>query len=108
MSNTHAAVHFVAFISSRPPRRWPLNGQFCAGHKNRTANAIAKSKARVSAIPSRIAVCAFGRCEGGFCGGCTSHTQPAMPFLSRTPAPPPFSAMNSTPADSSLARTKSG
>ena len=62
----------------------------------------------LSAIASRITVCAFGRFEGGFCGGCTSHTQPAMPFLSRTPGPPPSRAMNSTPANSSLARTHSG
>ena len=44
-----------------------------ARHKYRRANAIAKSKARPIAIPTRIAVCAFGRFEGGFCGGVTSH-----------------------------------
>ena len=61
--------------ASRPPRPAPP-------HKYRTANAIAKCKARLSAITTRITVCAFDRFEGGFCGGATSHlvTRPPVPL----------------------------
>jgi len=57
-------------------------GQAQRGHKYRLTNISAKSKARLIAIPSRIAVCAFGRFEGGFCGGVTSHlvTRPTCLF----------------------------
>ena len=65
--------------ASRPPRPAPP-------HKYRTANAIAKCKARLSAITTRITVCAFDRFEGGFCGGATSHlvTRPPVPLKGAT------------------------
>src|SRR5277367_4959242 len=51
-----------------------FEGQFGArGHKYRWAKISTKSKARLIAIPTRITVCAFGRFEGGFCGGVASH-----------------------------------
>jgi hypothetical protein len=93
-----------AASTARPPRRRYIGDpraspELRSGHKYRRANVIAKSKARPSAIPTRITVCAFGRFEGGFCGGVTSHpTQSTLPFLSRTPGPSAFSAMNSTPS----------
>ena len=63
---------------------WPVRR---GGHKYRRTNVIAKSKASAIAIPSRITVCAFGRFEGGFRGGVTSHplSRPRFPQLHARP-----------------------
>jgi hypothetical protein len=73
-SATGAPQTVAAYAKTTSMNAWNIEkGNAGPVHKYRRANAIAKRKARPSAIPTRITVCAFGRFEGGFCGGVTSH-----------------------------------